>query len=185
MKYLSVKLSVGRALLYVWYGIFMDIIIPVESISGDISRVYLISREQNGTSGKVVASLVTHRLMGMGINIASLFIGIGLLYLGGQIDGMILVLTTFLAVATTVSLLLLFSLCIKETWTFRIIDAIIRFVEFVSRGRWKLEMMREDITRIAKMFHDSMRSYRHAPKTLSFALVFYVFSWLNFSSQYH
>jgi len=178
VRYLSVKLSVGRALLYVWYGIFMDIIIPVESISGDISRVYLISREQNGTSGKVVASLVTHRLMGMGINIASLFIGIGLLYSGGQVDGMILVLITFLAVATTVSLLLLFSLCIKETWTFRIIDAIIRFVEFLSRGRWKLEKMREDITRIAKMFYDSMRSYRHAPKTLSFALAFYVFGWI-------
>ena len=72
LNFLSVKLSVLKSFLYVWYGIFIDIIIPAESISGEISKIYLVTREQNGTSGKVVASLFTQRLMGMGINLISL-----------------------------------------------------------------------------------------------------------------
>ena len=86
LNFLSVKISVVKSYLYVWYGIFIDIIIPAESISGEVCRIYLVTREQDGTSGKVVASLITHRLLGMGINIAVLIIGIGLLFGETQVD---------------------------------------------------------------------------------------------------
>ena len=80
MTFLSLKLSVFRSFLYVWYGIFMDIIIPAESISGEISKAYLVSRDQHGSSGKVVASLVVQRVIGMGINTASLLLGLFFLF---------------------------------------------------------------------------------------------------------
>ncbi len=62
LNFLSVKISVIRSYLFVWYGIFVDIVIPAESISGEVCRVYLVNREQEGCSGKVVASLFMHRL---------------------------------------------------------------------------------------------------------------------------
>jgi len=177
LNFLSVKLSVVKSFLYVWFGIFMDTMIPAESISGEISRIYLVTREQSGTSGKVVASLVAHRLIGMGINIVSLLVGAVVLLMGKQFSGIVLNITLFLVVATTIFLVLLILLCVKERWTLKIIDVAIRFVEYVGRGRWKLVNVREKIVKAAKMFHNSMKEFGRAPKTLFTSLFFHVLSW--------
>lgn len=178
LNFLSVKLSVVKSFLYVWFGIFMDIVIPAESISGEISRIYLVTREQNGTSGKVTASLVAHRLMGMGIYIVSLFASLFILLTKGQSNGIVFNLTLFLIVTTTIFLVLLILLCVKEKWTLKIIDAAIRFVEYVGRGRWKLVNVREEIVKAARIFHNSMKQFGRAPKNLFTSLFFQVLSWL-------
>jgi hypothetical protein len=62
------------------YGTYIDIIIPAESISGELCRIYLVNREQCGAGGKVVASVVTQRILGMAMNVAFLIVGIDLLF---------------------------------------------------------------------------------------------------------
>jgi uncharacterized protein (TIRG00374 family) len=178
LEFLSVKLSVTNAFVYVWIGIFMDIVIPAESISGEISRVYLVTREQNGTSGKVVASLVAHRLMGMGINVVSLLVGMVVLLTEKQLSGIVLNLTLFLVTATTAFLILLILLCIKEQWTLRIINVVMRLAERIARGKWQLTKIRGDVVKAAKMFHNSMKEYAHAPTTILTSLSLSVLSWL-------
>ena len=178
LNFLSVKLSVVKSFLYVWFGMFMDIVIPAESVSGEISRVYLVTREQNGTGGKVVASLVAHRLIGMGINIVSLFIGMVVLLMEKQLSGIVLNLTLFLVVATTTFLILLLLLCVKEKWTLKIVNTLIGFVERIGRGRWKLTKVKAEVTKAARMFHSSMKEYGRAPKTILTSLSFNVLSWL-------
>ncbi len=178
VTFLSVKLSVARAFMYVWYSIYVDIIIPAESISGEISRVYLVEREQNGTSGKVVASVVVQRLMGMAINITSLLVGISVLLLQGHVSGTLINLTLLLAAVITAFLVLLILLCVKETWTMRIVEGGIRLVEFLTRGHWKLTKIKDEVMKMTKMFHGSIKEYRHAPKNLSMSLVFNILSWL-------
>jgi uncharacterized protein (TIRG00374 family) len=184
LSFLHVRISVLKSYLYVWYGIYMDIIIPAESISGEITRVYLVTREKNGSHGQVVASLVTHRLMGMGVSICSLIGGTVFLLTEGQVGGLVLELTLFLLLATTIILLLLMLLCVKEEWTLRIIDIIIRLTERISRGRWKLKI-REEALKAARMFHDSMKEFAHAPKTMVASSVFFLLSWsLSMSVSY-
>lgn len=183
LRFLSVKLSIAKSLLFVWFGIFMDILIPAESISGEISRIYLVTKEQNGTTGKVTASLVAQRLIGMSINIVTLLVGAVLLVMERQLFGttlnLTLILITLILIALTfVFLLLLLLLCIKEKWTLRIVDAIIRFAEWISRGRWKLTMVRKEVVEAAKAFHGAMREFGHAPKTLIIASSFSVISWI-------
>ncbi|MEM2971355.1 MAG: lysylphosphatidylglycerol synthase transmembrane domain-containing protein [Candidatus Bathyarchaeia archaeon] len=178
LNFLSIKLSVMKSFLYVWYGMFVDIAIPAESISADISKVYLVEREQAGTSGKVFASLIAQRLMGMGINVASLLIGISLLLMETPVSGLVLNLTLFLVIVVTFLLVLLILLCLKEKWTMKIIDAIIKFLGYVSRGRWKLTKIRGEIGNAAKMFHGSMKEFGHAPKTVLTSLFFNVLGWL-------
>ena len=177
VNFLSIKLSVMKSFLYVWYGIFMDIIIPAESISGEISRVYLVTREQNGTGGKVVASLVVQRLMGTALTVASLLLGISLLLARGQISGLLFNLTLFLAAVTTFFLVLLIVLCVKEAWTLRVVNAILTFLVRIGRGRWKLEKIKEDTLKAARMFHDSLKEFGRSPKTLLLSLAFYLIGW--------
>ena len=183
LKFLSVKLSILKSLLFVWFGIFMDILIPAESISGEISRIYLVTKEHDGAAGKVTASLVAQRLIGMGINIVTLLVGAVLLFMERELFGatlnLTLILITLILIALTfVFLLFLLLLCVKEKWTLRIVDAIIRFAEWVSRGHWKLTKVREEVAEAAKAFHGAMREYGHAPKTLIIAASCSIISWI-------
>jgi uncharacterized protein (TIRG00374 family) len=169
----------------VWYGIYMDIIIPAESISGEISRVYLVEREQSGTSGKVVASLVTHRLMGMSINVASLILGLGILLTERQVGALIFNLTMLFTIIIVIVLLLIVLLCFREEWTLKIINGLIKLAERVSHGRWKLDKIKEEANKAVKIFHDSMKEFLRAPKTLSISLFFLILSWvISFSITY-
>jgi len=152
LNYLSVKLSIMKSVLYVWFGIFIDIMIPAESISGEISMAYLVTREDEGASGKVVASLVTQRLIGTSINIVGLIMGIVALFTRRQITGLILNLILFLTVGTTISFVLLIFFCIKKKWTLTIVDAIVRFIDYISRGRWKLANIRNKIVIILNAY---------------------------------
>jgi uncharacterized protein (TIRG00374 family) len=178
LRFLSVKLSIVKSFLFVLFGIFIDTLIPAESISAEISKIYLVNREQNGTAGQATASIVAQRIIGMTMHIITLLVGAILLLTEKQLFGIMLNLILLLIIATFFVLSLILLLCVKEKWTFRIIDAVIRFAEWVSRGRWKLIKIREEVIEAAKAFHSAMRQYRRAYKTLLAASSFSVISWV-------
>jgi len=178
LNFLSVKISVSKTYLYTWYGIFIDIIIPGESVSGEISRVYLVTREIPGTSGKVVASVVTHRLISMVTTVATLVFGTAMLLREGQTNTILFNLSLLSAIITVIFLGFLILLCIKETWAMKIVNGILGFVEFLSRGRWKLAKIREDAHKAARIFHESMKQIGRTPKILAESVLLFVLSWV-------
>jgi uncharacterized protein (TIRG00374 family) len=187
LNFLSIKLSVMKAYLFVWYGIFLDIVIPAESVSGELVRVYLIQREQGLTScGPTTASLVTHRLLGMALNVVVLFVGMGLLFIEGQASGIILNLILALAAGITAVLVLLIVFSFKEGWTLKVVNGLANFAQFITRGRWKgLAKIREDICRMTKSFHDSMKKFGRNPKPLMLSLLGLSATWVfNLTTTY-
>src|SRR3990170_4502490 len=180
VNFLQIKLTAIKSFLFIWYSIFLDIIIPAESVSGEVVRVYLITREQGNTAcGPAVASLVMHRLLGMAMNVAVLFAGIGLLFVEGQVSGLVLNLVLFLAAAITAILLLLIVFSFKEQWSLKVIDWLVRAAKFLTRGKWKgLTRIREDACRITKGFHDSMMKFRRNPKPLASSMLGLAVTWI-------
>lgn len=180
LRFLTVRLSLLKSFLYVWFGIYVDTLIPAESISGEIAKIYLVSKEVNGNPGRTTASLVVQRLISMGINICTLFLGVLVLLVRGELpsDPLILDLILFLISVTFAFLILILLLCVKETWTLRIADAIIGFADRISRGRWKLYGFREGIIEAAEAFHCGMRDFAHAPKTVIAAISLFILSWI-------
>jgi uncharacterized protein (TIRG00374 family) len=178
LSFLSVKVSKFRSFLFVWVGIFVDTLIPAESVSGEIAKIYLVNKEQNGTAGKATGSIVAHRLIGMFINISTLLVGAVLLIIENQLYGIILTLILFLMIVTSAFLALTLLLCVKEKWTMGIVDSVIRFAEYVTRRRWNLSRFREEVRDEARAFHGAMREYVHAPRTLLEASCFSAASWI-------
>ncbi len=179
-EFLMVKLSVMKSYILVWYSIFVDTIVPAESISGEALRVYVITREQGKEiCGKVVASLVTHRLLGMVMNIAVLVLGVLLLFTETQINPLIFNLILFLMVGIIITLLLIMLFSFKEKWSLKAINLLVRLGKFLSRERWqsKLTKIKEEASNIAKSFHDSMREFRYNPKALAFSLLYLSITW--------
>ena len=178
LRFLSVRVSLLKSFLFVWVGIFVDTMIPAESVSGEISKIYLVNREQNGAAGKATASVVAQRLIGMSINIVTLSTGAVLLLIQHLLYGMMLTLILFLVVITFVFLVLIMLLSVKENWTMQIVDKVIGFGEWISRGRWKLAKLKEEVVEATKAFHVAIREYARAPKTLLVASSFSVVSWI-------
>jgi uncharacterized protein (TIRG00374 family) len=177
LRFLSVKLSVFKSFAFVWAGIFVDTLIPAESVSGEITKIYLVNREQSGVAGKATASVVAHRLIGMGINIAALLVGAGLLLLESHLYGIVLGLVLFLITGISFLFTMVLLLCFKEKWTFRLVDGVIGFAERITRAHWRLKKLREEVVEIQRAFHAAIKEYMHAPKTLFIASGSTVIAW--------
>jgi uncharacterized protein (TIRG00374 family) len=95
LRFLRVKFSVLKSFALVWVSIFIDTLIPAESVSGELARIYNVNKEQDGTAGKATASVVAQRLIGMGIILATLLGGMIVLLLQSLLFGMILGLILF------------------------------------------------------------------------------------------
>ncbi len=174
---LNVKLSKIKALLYVYSGIFMDTLIPAESVSGEICRVYLVNREQRGVSGKVVASLMTYRLLSMVMNAVFLILGAFLLLGITQINPLVFAVIQLFTVLTVGLMALFLGICWKENWTLKIVNFTVRAGDFLSRGKLHLEKYREDALNATKSFHSAMKDLLRNPASLTLPTVFIALNW--------
>ena len=179
LRPLLVKVSFRKTFLFTWIGVFADLLVPAESLSGDASKVYLMIKESGENAGKVVASVVSHRILAMIISLGSLIFSSIILYaIQYELPAFVLNLVLIIIVGTGVALFFI-SLCIlKETLTQRIIDAVIRFLAFVSRGRLKLDSMRTKATNALSAFHGSIVVLLKNPKNLVAPVFFSLVSWI-------
>ncbi len=184
---LSVKLSFLRANLYVFYGNFVDTIIPVGSTTSDLTRVYLVTKEHSKTkSGPAVASLVMHRFIGMGMNVLILIIGAILLAAQAvAIKDLYLNLIISVTVAIAVSLMVLIALLTNDKISTKFINGMLRFSSKISRDRWNLSNLKNNVQETIQNYHESMKNYRKNPKPLIFSFFLMVITWVfNLATQY-
>lgn len=176
-NYLKIKMTIVRAYLYVWYGIYVDTIVPAQSISGEVTRTYLCTRDKCGPFGKVIASLFTHRLLGMVLNVVALIAGIVLLTFGGNVNPLIFNAIILVAAAIVGIIGLMLILSFKQQWTLRFVDFVTHLAHKITFGRVNLTKLTGQAVEVTTHFHDSMREFRSNPKALAGSMVYLVVSW--------
>ncbi|MCK4933614.1 flippase-like domain-containing protein [Candidatus Bathyarchaeota archaeon] len=175
---LSVKVPMKKTFLYVWIGVFTDLLIPAESVSGDIVKVYLMSKEPNVNPGKVVASLVGLRILAAITTVATLSISfLVLLMLDYSISGVMVQILFAVTVMSALAFILLVVFCFKESWTERFIYSLMNFIEWISRGRLKLGHFQTKISDGLKVFYQSLRIFSSKPIRLIPPIILYVSAW--------
>jgi uncharacterized protein (TIRG00374 family) len=164
LKPLSATLPFKKAFMYVWASSFIDLLIPAESVSGEISRIYFITHD-GVDGGKAVASVVTQRILGTFLIVGTLAIGASYLLIF-QIPFPSLIQSLIFSVVW-----------FKENWTQNWIDKIIVFVERITRGRWNLNAWRDKARKDTRTFYESIRSFGANPKKLILPIGFSILSW--------
>jgi uncharacterized protein (TIRG00374 family) len=179
LRSLSVKTSLKEAFLFVWIGSFVDILVPAESISGEVTKAYLMAKSSGGDTGKIVASVVSHKILNITITLTGLIIGSVLFIVKHPvgISGLILFTLLLVTVGTAILVIFLIILCIKESITERITDWGLRFITFVSRGRWQLTSLRLRTKKMLKAFHKGIQILGKTPKALVLPVVFTTAAW--------
>ena len=176
-NHLCIRMSTIRAYLYVWYGMYVDTIVPAQSISGEVTRTYLLTRDKCGPFGKVVASLYTHRLLGTGINAVALLAGVVLLTFGGNVNPLIFNLIILVAAVIVTILFLMTVLSFKPQWTSRAIRWATAVAKRFSRGKLNAAKIEASTVEIMRHFHDSMNEFRQKPRAITYSLLYLLASW--------
>jgi uncharacterized protein (TIRG00374 family) len=176
-NYLQIKMTIFRAYLYVWYGLYVDAIVPAQSISGEVTRTYLCTRDKCGPFGKVVASLFAHRLLGMVLNVVALIAGIVLLTFGGQVNPSVFNAIIIVAAAIVGIIGLMFVLSFKQQWTLKVINFATHLVHKITFGKMNLAKLNEEAIEITGHFHESMKEFGHNPKAIAISLFYLIISW--------
>ena len=153
---LSVKCSFLKSFQIVWIGSFVDLLVPAESISGDISRVYLMSKESGENAGKVVASVIGHRVLTMTITLAGLVISSVYFVVTYRPPMLVVSSVSLLSGGTLLTLALIFYFSRKRQVTARIVAWIVRLLVRLSHGRWRFEHLKQSAEKMLKAFHDGI-----------------------------
>ena len=179
LRPLAVKVSFRKTFLFTWIGVFVDLLVPAESISGDASMVYMMTKETNENTGKVVASVLSHRLLLMIISLSSLiFSSIVLFIVQYELAAFVLNFVLLIIIGTSITVFFLFLCCFKEKLTQKLIDKVLRFVVFISRDRLNIDNIQVKVTKALIAFQDSIRYLRKNPKNLVLPAFVALVSWI-------
>jgi uncharacterized protein (TIRG00374 family) len=179
LNLLSIKIAFKKTFLYMWVGTFVDIIIPFEAVSGEIFRAYLIYKTTNESTGKVAASLVSHRILAMGVTVAGLiFSSIFLILQPEPLDPFVLTFVVIVATCAIFTISLLTYLSSREKATQKLLDWIFGFLGFISRGRWKLTRWKSAVQEMLKAYHEGINTLKEHPKGIIVPIVLSILAWL-------
>ncbi len=177
LSLLSIRATLRKTLLFNWIGSFVDLLVPAESISGDVSKVYLMSKSSGENAGKVVASVISHRILSMTINLSGLIIGSVFFILRYEPFGFVLNLIIIVVTGTAISLFLVGYLCLRKKAVEKMLDWLIRLLAFITRGRWQLTRLRSKVQEILKAFHEGIAILARSPKSLAWPGVLSIAAW--------
>jgi uncharacterized protein (TIRG00374 family) len=177
---LSVKAPFLKTFQFILVEGFVDLVLPGEPISGDASRVYLMCKESGESGenyGKVVASVVGHRILTTSVAVGGLIISIIYFAVTYSPPSFVLEFAAVVAFGDAALIALLFYLGTRREVTKRIANWSINLLVRLSRGRWQFEHLKGRLARMLDVFHDEVVTLGRNPKGLMVCFLFSVFAW--------
>jgi uncharacterized protein (TIRG00374 family) len=180
---LAVKVKMRRVFLLMWFGLFFDATVPEPGWSGDLSKAYMLAKTSGEDAGRIVASVVSQKIIGMVITVVDLVIGLVLLALNYLVSGLVLIFIAAVLFLSIFSLAIVWYLSSKPKATGRILSWIIsvvtllRRVTFLRRGHWDAEEFQRGAEEFLKDFHEGINTLSARPKTLVRPVLYSLSSW--------
>ena len=167
MRPLSINVPFRKTFLITWAGIFVEFFVPSASIGEDVSKTYLMTKESGENTGKVVASVVGHRILSIVITLSTLIVcSLSLFIIQYELNALVSNLILLIAVGIAIPLIFIFLLCLKEQLTQKLVDLLLRFFAFILRGRLKLASLRSKAEKVLSAFHQSIEVLGRNPRSL-------------------
>ncbi len=178
LRAVSIKITFSKALAYVLTGIFVDILIPAESVSAEISKIYLMNRDGVDV-GKVTATLVVQRIYGMIITASSIiFASSALLLMNYRLPSIIINLILLVSALTLVFLALILFFCIKKEFTGKVVRKILGFLKRILPKRLNIQTWEEMAEKALNTFFPSLAFLAKTPEKLLVSIISAVSSWI-------
>jgi len=179
LSLLSVRASFLKAFKFVWVEHFVDLVIPGEPVSGEVSRIYLMSKETGGDYGKVAASAVGQRIATTSVTVTGLLVSIVYFAFAYRPPFFVLLFAGVVLAGDIIVIGLLFYLSGRRGATHKLSDWLFNLLARISRGRWRFEGLKERIKKILDIFHEGILTLGEHRKGLVLPMLFTVLSWFS------
>ena len=137
-----------------------------------------MTKESGENTGKVVASVLGHRILSLTITLSSLIIcSISLFILQYELHPFVSSLILLIAVGTAIPLIFIFLLFLKKDITQKLVDLLLRSSVFISRGRLELASLRSKAKKALDTFHQSIEVLSRNPRSLVRPVIFSLVSY--------
>ncbi len=174
---LNLKNSLRRALLLTWAGYFFDATLPEPGWSGDISKAYMLSKKTDEDAGKIVASVVSQKVIGMAVTIVLLVVGFGLLAVNVTLPTQVVVFFGVVMTVSVGSFLIVYSMSTSQKATKTILNKfMIPVLSFFLRSRFNQTQFRADAEKFLNMFHKGINTLSSEKRALLRPVTFYIIS---------
>lgn len=193
LDHLKIKSTFRNIFSFMWIGHMVDILVPAESVSGEVARVYLMDRSLNGagarsvnnSTGRIVTSILSQRIIYTGISLIGLIAGSILFQLNYGASQPLASLIILMIVGATFSFLLLALVSFRKKLAWRVVNALLRFLGYVTRGRLDLDDLTPKARNVLDAFHEGFHLLRDRSWTLCIPVGFSMMAWiLNLSITY-
>jgi uncharacterized protein (TIRG00374 family) len=174
---LSVKISIRKALLLTWVGLFFEATVPQLGWSGEISKTYFLTKDSNEDSGKIGASVVGQKIFTITITVVALGLGLGLVLFSYPLPFIVTFLIALVLALSILSLLLIYYVSLKPKATKTLLNWGIRIVSFF-RKRWNPQNFMLKAEEVLSKFHLGMEQLKANPKALVKPIIYAVIGFI-------
>jgi len=174
---LCCRISIRTAFWFGWIGIFVDNVVP-GGVTGDLFKAYWLCKMEAHDTGKVVASVIAHKILIIMVLLANTVVGLVLWILGyGIVDSAVFGIIIGISLVLVFTLVMIFYLSYNRRATGKLLDGIIRLIYFLRRNKWDSAVFRSKMEKNLSDFHSGIASLKTNPRGLLWPVVFSVLAW--------
>jgi uncharacterized protein (TIRG00374 family) len=174
---LAIKVRIRRIILFVWVGMFFDVIVPEPGWSGDLTKGYMLAKASGQDAGRVVSSIIGQKVIVMMITVVNLILGLALLARNYTLPSTVLIFIAVVLFFSTFSLVVMCYFSAKPKATKRILDWLISAASFIRRGRWESLDFRVKAEAMLNKFHEGIHTLSADPAALARPVAFSLLAW--------
>ena len=169
---LSIKVSTRKMFNIYWAGYFLDLVVPLERIAGDVVRIYLLKKQTKADYSKLVSSTVIDRLIAyFPIIVGLIFAAIILVTYGASAFVLTFFALTF-AVALAYFLALLY-LAFDRRASQNIAKIYIRIRRIIRRGEKDSSNVEAKTMESLTAFYNGLAPFRQNIRAFKKAIIFH------------
>lgn len=177
LKSLSLNIGLKKAFLYSWVGNFVDLVLPLETVTGELTRAFLVQRDLKNHMGETLASLICHRILSIFTTLSGLICSSLYLIFQYNLEINILYLLIGTTLGSAFTLFVLLYLLKGKVAASRLINLLIRLAGIVLRDQSRLNSWTERAKGVLNKFNESAKTFGRNPRVLIKPILYSYVSW--------
>ncbi len=177
LKALRVKIGLKRVILYNWIGNFVELVIPCETVCGEVTRIYLSQKDSGNDVGTTAASVVSARIIDTVLTMGGLAIGSLSLVLTHNLPVYMVGSFMLVSAATLIAITAIIFIVMRENASKRIVNGLVRVAKVITKNRASLDSRKKKIEESFQSFSQSFNTFKEQPKLLIKPVLFAGASW--------
>lgn len=177
LRGLNMEMKLRKVVLYNWIGNFVEMVIPCETVCGEVTRVYLARKETNESVGLTAAPIITSRILSTFVYTGGLLVGSLILVVTQKMPLYLLGILLAVSAGTIGMIGAVLYLALKEGAAEKLVKVVMILVKVVTKDRAKQEQRREKLRLSLYSFAEAFRTYKTRPRLLVKPMLFAVIAW--------